>query len=64
MFFAMPLFLSIALGLSAIETGVRLLPLSFTLILAAAGIPKVVPRRLAAPGRAASASSPCSPGWW
>jgi MFS family permease len=43
MFFAVPLFLSIALGLSAIETGVRLLPLSFTLILAAAGIPKVFP---------------------
>ena len=39
----MPLFLSIALGLSAIETGVRLLPLSFTLILAAAGIPKLFP---------------------
>jgi MFS family permease len=44
LFFAMPLFLSIALGLSAIETGVRLLPLSFTLILAAAGIPKVFPQ--------------------
>jgi predicted MFS family arabinose efflux permease len=43
LFFAVPLFLSIALGLSAIETGVRLLPLSFTLILAAAGIPKVFP---------------------
>jgi MFS family permease len=43
MFFAMPLFLSIALGLSAIDTGVRLLPLSFTLILAAAGIPKLFP---------------------
>lgn len=43
MFFAVPLFLSIALGLSAIETGVRLLPLSFTLILAAAGIPKAFP---------------------
>jgi MFS family permease len=43
MFFAMPLFLSIALGLSAIDTGVRLLPLSFTLILAAAGIPKAFP---------------------
>ena len=39
----MPLFLSIALGLSAIETGVRLLPLSFALILAAAGIPKLFP---------------------
>src|ERR1700761_7321487 len=44
LFFAMPLFPSIALGLSAIETGVRLLPLSFTLILAAAGIPKLFPR--------------------
>jgi MFS family permease len=44
LFFAMPLFLSIALGLSAIDTGVRLLPLSFTLILAAAGIPKAFPR--------------------
>ncbi len=44
LFFAVPLFLSIALGLSAIETGVRLLPLSFTLILAAAGVPKVFPR--------------------
>jgi MFS family permease len=44
LFFAMPLFLSIALGLSAIETGVRLLPLSFTLIIAAAGIPKLFPR--------------------
>jgi MFS family permease len=43
LFFAMPLFLSVALGLSAIETGVRLLPLSFTLILAAAGVPKLFP---------------------
>jgi hypothetical protein len=43
LFFAVPLFLSIALGLSAIETGVRLLPLSFTLILTAGGIPKVFP---------------------
>jgi hypothetical protein len=38
-----PLFLSVALGLSAIDTGVRLLPLSITLILAAAGIPKLFP---------------------
>ncbi len=43
LFFAVPLFLSIALGLSAIETGVRLLPLSITLLLAAAGIPKLFP---------------------
>ena len=44
LFFAVPLFLSIALGLSAIETGVRLLPLSFALIAAAAGIPKLFPQ--------------------
>jgi hypothetical protein len=43
MFFAVPLFLSVALGLSAINTGIRLLPLSITLLLAAAGIPKVFP---------------------
>ncbi len=43
LFFAVPLFLSVALGLSAIDTGVRLLPLSITLILAAAGIPKLFP---------------------
>ncbi len=43
MFFAVPLFLSVALGLSAIDTGIRLLPLSITLLLAAAGIPKAFP---------------------
>lgn len=43
LFFAVPLFLSVSLGLSAIETGVRLLPLSITLLLGAAGIPKVWP---------------------
>ena len=43
MFFTIPLFLSVALGLSAIDTGLRLLPLSVTLLLAAAGIPKVFP---------------------
>ncbi len=44
MFFAVPLFLSVALGLSAIQTGVRLLPLSITLLLAAVGIPKAFPK--------------------
>ena len=39
----MPLFLSVALGLSAVATGVRLLPLSITLLLAAAGVPRVFP---------------------
>jgi MFS family permease len=42
-FFIVPLYLSVALGLSAIATGVRLLPLSVTLLLGAAGIPKVFP---------------------
>ncbi len=39
----MPLFLSVALGLSAIATGVRIMPLSITLLLAAVGVPKVFP---------------------
>jgi MFS family permease len=43
LFFVVPLYLSVALGLSAIATGVRLLPLSITLLLAAAGIPRVFP---------------------
>jgi MFS family permease len=51
LFFAVPLFLSVALGLSAVATGVRLLPLSITLLLAAAGIPKVFPN--ASPRRVA-----------
>ena len=44
LFFAVPLFLSIALGLSAIQTGVRILPLSITLVIAAVGIPKLFPQ--------------------
>src|SRR5262245_49640263 len=43
LFFCVPLFLSVALGLSAIATGVRLLPLSITLLLAAVGIPRFAP---------------------
>jgi MFS family permease len=43
LFFVVPLFLSVALGLSAIATGVRLLPLSATLLLAAVGIPRLFP---------------------
>jgi predicted MFS family arabinose efflux permease len=42
-FFVVPLFLSVALGLSAIDTGIRLLPLSVTLLAAAIGIPKLFP---------------------
>jgi hypothetical protein len=43
LFFCVPLFLSVALGLSAIATGVRLLPLSITLLLAAVGVPRLFP---------------------
>jgi EmrB/QacA subfamily drug resistance transporter len=43
-FFVVPLFLSVALGLSALDTGVRLLPLSFALLLTAIGIPRFFPR--------------------
>jgi EmrB/QacA subfamily drug resistance transporter len=43
-FFVVPLFLSVALGLSALATGVRLLPLSLTLLAAALGIPRFLPR--------------------
>jgi EmrB/QacA subfamily drug resistance transporter len=43
-FFAVPLFLSIVLGLTALETGVRLVPLSIALLITAIGIPKVWPK--------------------
>jgi len=43
LFFIVPLFLSVALGLSAIATGVRLLPLSITLLLAATLVPRLLP---------------------
>lgn len=43
LFFVIPLFLSVALGLSALDTGIRLLPLSVTLLIAAMGIPRVWP---------------------
>ncbi len=42
-FFVVPLFLSICLGLSALETGARLLPLSLTLLAGAIGIPRFFP---------------------
>jgi Na+/melibiose symporter-like transporter len=42
-FFVVPLYLSICLGLSALQTGARLLPLSITLLAAAIGIPKLWP---------------------
>ena len=43
-FFLVPLFLSVLLELSALQTGARLVPLSLALIVAAVGIPKVWPK--------------------
>ena len=51
MFFVVPLFLSVVLGLSALQTGARLLPLSITLLVAAVGVPKFFPN--ASPRRVA-----------
>ena len=42
-FFVVPLFLSVALGMSAVATGVRLLPLSLMLLAFAVGVPKLRP---------------------
>ncbi|MFE5898235.1 MFS transporter [Streptomyces sp. NPDC056488] len=42
-FFVVPLYLSVALGLSALATGARLLPLSATLLAAAVLIPRFLP---------------------
>jgi MFS family permease len=41
LFFVVPLYLSVCLGLSALATGARLLPLSITLLAAAIGIPRL-----------------------
>jgi MFS family permease len=53
-FFVIPLYLSVALGLSAIETGVKITPLSLTMLLGAAGIPRFFPA--ASPRRVVEAS--------
>ncbi len=63
LFFVVPLFLSVALGLSAIETGVRLLPLSLTLLAFAVGVPKLRPNANRRGGSSTSASCRCSPAW-
>ena len=44
LFFTVPLFLSIVLGLSAFETGLRLLPLSIALVVVAPAVPRVAPQ--------------------
>ncbi|MGW2084274.1 MFS transporter [Streptomyces sp. NPDC001880] len=43
MFFVVPLYLSVALGLSALVTGARILPLSVTLLAGAILIPRLLP---------------------
>jgi MFS family permease len=48
-FFTIPLFLSVVLELNALQTGLRLLPLSITLLLAAVLIPRLAP--MASPRR-------------
>lgn len=44
LFFIVPLFLSVVLALSALQTGIRLLPLSLTLLVAALAVPRLAPR--------------------
>jgi Na+/melibiose symporter-like transporter len=44
LFFVIPLYLSVALGLSAIDTGLKITPLSVTMLLAAAGVPRFFPK--------------------
>ena len=64
LFFVIPLYLSVALGLSAIDTGIRITPLSLTMLLAAAGIPQVLPEGLApARGRARARGGRWSASW-
>ena len=43
-FFTIPLFLSVVLGLNALQTGMRLLPLSIMLLVSALAVPKLAPR--------------------
>ncbi|HEX3564179.1 MAG TPA: MFS transporter [Acidimicrobiales bacterium] len=43
LFFVVPLYLSVVLALSAVQTGARLLPLSLALLVSAIGIPRLLP---------------------
>jgi EmrB/QacA subfamily drug resistance transporter len=43
-FFTIPLFLSVVLELNALQTGIRLLPLSITLLVTALAVPRLAPR--------------------
>lgn len=57
LFFTVPLFLSVALGLSAVATGLRILPLSVALLVTAVGIPRFLPH--ASPRRVARIGFGC-----
>ena len=64
-FFIIPLFLSVVLGLTAVETGVRILPLSIGLLITAIGrarsaFPKASPRRVCRVGCSSSWPASCS----
>ena len=59
-FFIIPLFLSVVLGMTASQTGVRLLPLSAGLLLAAVGVPKRWPK--ASPRRVCRVGTAPHPG--
>ena len=61
-FFLIPLYLSVALGLSAIATEVRIMPLSITLLAAALGIP--CPTNRAQKSAACRTPSPTSVRHW
>ena len=43
-FFTIPLFLSVVLALNALQTGLRLLPLSVALLASALAVPRLWPR--------------------
>jgi MFS family permease len=43
LFFTIPLYLSVSLGLSALDTGLKIMPLSITLLIAAIGVPRFFP---------------------
>ena len=57
LFFTIPLYLSVALRLSAIDAGIRILPLSLTLLVAAAGIPTTQPGSAPLPSAEPSSAS-------
>ena len=62
-FFTIPLFLSVVLELSAVQTGLRLLPLSAALLISALGVPRLFakssPRRIVRAGLSMMIAGTC-----